>query len=284
MKKINLFQEGSDDTLLSASRASEIAAVCNMVLAMRPGKGIKISHAESGIVVELDDALQEGLALKGDGAGGEGMEGGQAPGSLRWRGEFNYKTRDYKANDLVYASNGQLRVGSGLHNVVGHYGFFIASADIEYGDVPGSESGTYSADESNWVPFTKGYARPPFLAYDPDKPYSAGDIVYITSSDGQYIDGAGQWLALYDIEAGTYPIYRDGVYLQGQEGFLTSWRRISREDARAILVPTSVTAGTADDGMVMSATALTRKCADAEITKIRSPAARWLARQRVASL
>lgn len=104
MKRLKRVVEGSTDTMLSASRANELIDAINALLNMRPGKGIKISKADSGFVIELTDALQEGLALKGDGEGGEGVEGGQAPGALRWRGEWDSTVAavgGYSKNDIV---------------------------------------------------------------------------------------------------------------------------------------------------------------------------------------
>lgn len=264
MKSIKPLVADSPDTLLSASRANELISAINALLNMRPGKGIKISKADSGFVVELDDALQEGLALKGDGEGGEGVKDGQAPGALRWRGEYNYLTKDYKANDLVFAKNELLRVGSGLHTVIGHKGLFIATKDASQGDVPGAsaESQYYTA-ASAWTPFLMGYARPPFSAYDPASAYRAGDIVYIAYAENQRIEGAGLWLALYDIEPNTYPIYdSDGVYRGGfasGSAFITSWRRISIDDEVSKQFGTLVRAGTSTNGIEVTATAVSRK-------------------------
>jgi hypothetical protein len=50
-EKIKEFQEGDQD-IMSADRMNEIVAVANCFLGLRAGPGIKITRADSGIIIE----------------------------------------------------------------------------------------------------------------------------------------------------------------------------------------------------------------------------------------
>lgn len=128
-----------------------------MILAMRPGKGLKITPADSGIVVELDDALQEGLALKGDGEGGDGVKDGQGPGALRWRGQWS-ATADYLRNDIVIrATAAEIATGTQAGTYIcvrDTINGIAADNDTEPGSAPNRGQDTYS--NPRWKKFAIG--------------------------------------------------------------------------------------------------------------------------------
>lgn len=163
MRKIPKVRAGSGRTMLSASLANQVIEVCNMILAMRPGPGLKVSLADTNIVIELSDELQRGLALKGDGEGGDGVAGGQGPGALRWRGEWS-SAEQYQRNDLVIHRTDAALVSG---NKAGTYIALVDNEDEEPEEKP-------FADQDTWATFSKG-AWDYLKIGDPDT--DAGNVV-----------------------------------------------------------------------------------------------------------
>ena len=145
MDPIEPFEAESERTLLSAREANKLVRLANMLAGIRPGPGIKISIADSGIKIELSPELQRGLALDGDGTGGEGETDGQAPGPIKWRGEWS-ETKAYEKNDIVIR-----RTSADMNNGT-LSGTYIAILDNT--NVAPSEA--VATSQATWRTFAKG--------------------------------------------------------------------------------------------------------------------------------
>lgn len=120
--RIPLLQPGSVRTFLSASFGNLVISVCNAILRMRVGPGLRLTKSESGYLLEL--------ASKSD-------EGPDKTGFLHWRGEYD-ATESYSKGDVVIR---------GSNNLPGHpykpilrdgakAGTYIALRDVPPGHDP----------------------------------------------------------------------------------------------------------------------------------------------------
>lgn len=149
MKKIERLKPKGKRTMFSASVANELIDKLNMLLGLREGTGIKLTFSDAGPVIELSDAIQKSLALKGNGAGDDSLDDGQGPGPLRWRGEWDQVIADaggYDRNDIViHRSASAIDAG----NKAGTY--------ISVIDAPSAEpSEDVSTAQVQWRTFAKG--------------------------------------------------------------------------------------------------------------------------------
>lgn len=151
--------------ILSAKVANTLVDAINSLLRMREGKGIKITHADSGPVIELSDALQERLAMKGDGEGGEGMKDGQAEGALRWRGEWDNE-KLFKKNDItIYRSASAIAAG----DKAGTYIALVDNDDSKPFEAP-------AANQTTWRTLGKGAWERLVLGGEPGSGEGSVDI------------------------------------------------------------------------------------------------------------
>lgn len=93
---------GSGRTMLSASAANELVAVCNALLRAQGTNGIKVMIADGGVVIGINDDLLEAIEDKLDEPPGGGS------GSFAFRGEWNSGTAYYEGDVVIRSTQGNM--------------------------------------------------------------------------------------------------------------------------------------------------------------------------------
>ena len=100
---IDPVKPGGWRTMLSTRLANAVIRVCNMVLGMRGGPGIRVHIADANIVIELDRTVPTDSDNQGVATGGTSSGGGS--GMVDYQGEW-VSTTAYSVYQIIKRSYG----------------------------------------------------------------------------------------------------------------------------------------------------------------------------------